>query len=185
MNAPNPFCAVPGGPGGRVESYLAQIRKMGPADIHSVAIGLQAAPTASASATDTYKVPADQDLVVFSLQGYLQFTALATEPTTGILGFLNPDPSERWFMKLQNCNVLLENIDRSQEVFDARSVPMSAISPPVGAPLYYPPDIPYIIPAGHSIRATFALQDTTTAIVGSSTRYGLLLGGALVPIESR
>lgn len=185
--ANNPgFCAPPHDPmalrrgPGRIEAYLAEILKLGPAEIHSVGIGMQATPTATAPATDTYRVPSDQDLVVFSLQGYLQFTTLNTEPTA-ILGYLNLDPSERWFVKAQNCNLKLENTDRNLTVFDARDIPLSAISPPVGAPMYFPPDVPYIIPAGHSLAATFTLNDSTTAIVGSASKYGILLTGALIP----
>lgn len=170
-------------PAGRVASYIQEVLKLSPAQVRSVGLALQATLSNTSPVSDTYTVPADQDLVIFSLQGYLQFNSLAAEPTTGILSFLNPDPSERWFMKAQNCNLKLENLDRSLQVFDARDVPLSAISPPVGAPMFIPPEIPFIVPHKHRLRATFTLQDSTTAIVGSATKYGVLLTGALIPFR--
>ena len=167
-------------PGGRIKAYLAEILELSPAEIRAVGIGLEASATGTSPGTDDYKVPSDQDMVILSLQGYLQFQLLDTEPRA-ILGWLNLNPSERWFVKSQNCEVSLENIDRNLEVFDKRSLPMSAISPPVGAPLYFNPELPFIVPAGHTMRATFTLQDTTTAIVGAATNNGILLGGALIP----
>lgn len=183
LPAPSLLAPVPSPGSGRIKQYLAEILELGPAEIRAVGIGLEANATGTVPGVDTYKVPSDQDLVILSLQGYLQFQLLNTEPTA-ILTWLNLDPSERWFVKTQNCEVSLENIDRSLEVFDARSVPLSAISPPVGAPLYFNPELPFIIPAGHSLRGTFTLKDTTTAIVGAATNYGILLGGALIPKRS-
>lgn len=182
MPANNPPFCNPGQPysQGRIHAYIAEVLQLSPAEIRAVMNGLQGAPTATAPATDTYKVPADQDLIVLSAQGYLQFATLNSEPTA-MLGWLNLDPSERWFVKAQNCNVQLENIDRSLEVMDARALPMSAITPPVGAPAYFNPELPFIVPAGHSLRATFTLNDSNTTIVGGTTTYGILLVGALIP----
>ncbi len=66
-------------------------------------------------------------------------------------------------------------------MFDAGAAPLSAITPPVGVPLQFPLDMPNIVPAGMNLRATFTLQDTTAAVVGNATIYGLLLTGALIP----
>ena len=171
--------------GNRVRGYLEEVLGLSPADCRAVGIGLQASLSSTTPGTDTYQVPSDQDFIGFSIQGYLGFSALATEPTSGILSYLNPDPSERWFMKSQNCTVQLENTDRSYEVFDARELRLSAISPPCGSPLYFPDVAPYLVPAGHRLRATFTLQDSTTAIVGNATTYGILLGGVLIPAAKK
>mgnify|MGYP001585617587 FL=1 len=122
-------------------------------------------------------------MVIFSIQGGLQFNTLSAEPTA-ILTFLNPDPSERWFVKTQNCNVKLQNLDRRLNVFDLRDIPLSMISPPVGAPLYFPPEVPMLVPHKHRLQATFTLQDSTTAVVGSATKYNILLTGALIPFRA-
>ncbi len=168
-------------PPGRIAAYLQEILQLSPAEVRGVALQLSVTLSNSQAATNTYKVPGDQDLVITGIQGFLRFPTLASEPTTGILSYLNPDPSERWFMKSQNCLVSLLNTDRSLEMFEAGATPMSAITPPVGVPLSFPLDMPNIVPAGMNLRATFTLQDTTAAIVGNATIYGLLLSGALIP----
>lgn len=167
-------------PVGRIAAYLQEILMLSPAAIRGVGLGLSATLSNTSSGTFTYKVPSDQELVVFSVHGYLRFPTLNSEPQL-MMGFLNPDPSERWFVKAQNCSVSLTNIDRSLPVFDAQDVPLSSLCPPVGAPLYFPLDAPMVVPAGHNLRATFTLQDATAAIVGNATVYGLMLTGALIP----
>lgn len=181
MPTNEPYCPSPvaGRPSGRIVSYMREVLGLSHADVRGVGINLEATLSSTTPGTDEYMVPSDQDLVIFSIQGYLRFPTLNSEPTL-MLGFLNPDPSERWFVKTQNCLVQLLHKDRSLNVFDARSLPLSAISPPVGATMYFPPETPYILPGSHRIQASFTLQDSTTAIVGSSTAYGVLLTGALV-----
>lgn len=169
----------------RIRGFLREALGLSAADVRGgVGIRLQASLSSTAPGTDTYKVPADQDLLVFSLQGYLRFPTLNTEPTS-MLGFLNPDPSERWFVKSQNCIVQIVDSDRSNlgGVFDNGEIPLSAITPPAGVPMTWPLEAPQIWPSGHTLKATFTLQDSTAAIVGNSTVYGVLLVGALVPHE--
>lgn len=167
-------------PPGKITSYLSEILKLSQADIRGVGIALQATLSSTTPASETYRVPSDQELVILSIQGYLAFSTLNTE-STAILSYLNLDPSERWFVKTQNCTVALTNTDRNLPVFDNRDLRLSAISPPVGAPMNFPVEAPLIVPAGHNLRATFTLQDSTSAIVSGATVYGLLLTGALVP----
>jgi hypothetical protein len=177
----NPVCppglAAPDA--GRITSYLAEILKLSPAQVRGVTIGLEASLANTTQTTDTYKVPGDQDLVVFTIQGYLSFSAINSEPLFDT--YLKLDPSERWFLKSQNCYVDLADIDRSLKVTDARSIPMSAITPPVGQPLVFPVEAPLLFPSNHNVRATFSLIDGTAAVVGNSTKYGLMLTGALIP----
>jgi len=129
-------------------------------------------------------VPADQKLVVFSAQGFLRFTALNTEPTV-MLGSLNPDPSERYLVKAMNCIVQVVDSDRSSigGMFDNGEATLGSIMPPVGAPMTWPVEAPMLFESGHTLKATFTLQDSTTAIVGNNTVYGILLIGALIPTE--
>lgn len=164
----------------RVRGYLSEVLGLSPADVRGVGIRLQASLSNTSPATDSYKVPSDQELVIFSIQGYMRFPTLNTE-NTAILSYLNLDPSERWIVKSQNCIVQLENIDRSLKIFDNAEVPLGAIMPPMGSPMFFPVEAPMLVPSSHNIRGTFTLQDSTSAIVGNSTVYGILMTGALIP----
>ena len=183
----NPYCP-PGevsAPAGSVATFLQEMLSLSPAAVRGVGVTLSAALTNTSPGTVNYRVPADQELVVFSIQGFLRFATLNSE-STAILTWLNLDPSERWFVKTQNCLVALKNVDRSLEVFEGDgSVPLSAITPPVGTPMFFHPVAPCIFNAGHQLRATFTLQDSTSAIVSGSTTYGLLLTGNLIPNRNR
>ncbi len=179
MNAPN-FCPPGLVSGGRISSYIAEILRLSQADVRGVGIGLQATLSSTTPGTDSYRVPSDQELVITTVQGYLAFSTLNSE-STAILGWLNLDPSERWFVKTQNCAVGLVNVDRNLQLFDNRDQRMSAITPPVGVPMQFSLEMPFIVPAGHNLKATFTLQDSTSAIVSGASVYGLLLTGALIP----
>lgn len=186
MPTNEPYCPAPvaGRPQGRIVSYLREVLGISHAQVRGVGINLEASLASGTPGTDEYMVPSDQDLVIYSIQGYLRFPTFNSEPTS-MLGFLNPDPSERWFVKTQNCLVQLLHKDRSLSVYDNKSIPLSAISPPVGAAMYFPPETPYILPGSHRLAASFGLQDTTAAIVGSATFYGVLLTGALIAKGSK
>ena len=185
----NPYCPPPGSPAppaGRIASFLQEALDLSPAVVRGVGVTLSAAlTTTTTQASVKYRVPSDQELIVFSVHGFLKFAAISAEPTA-ILGWLNLDPSERWFVKTQNCNVGVKNFDRSLEMFDGDgAVPMSAITPPVGSPMFFHPEAPCIFNAGHTIQATFTLGDTTAAVVGGSTTYGVILTGNLIPNRAR
>lgn len=184
----NPYCPTPGQavPAGRIASFLQEALDLSPAVVRGVGITLSAALTTSLTqSTVKYRIPADQELIIFSIHGFLKFTTLNSE-TTAILTWLNLEPSERWFVKSQNCNLGLKNFDRSLDVFEGDGVvPMSAITPPVGVPMYFHPEAPCIFNAGHTLQATFTLSDTTAAIVGGSTTYGVVLTGNLIPNRNR
>lgn len=169
----------------RAHDYLAELRRLSPADLQAVVVLLEAAlSTTTTSATDDFKAPGDSDLVIFGVQGFVRMPSLNTEPTT-ILGWLNLVPTERWLVKAQNCLAGLRNVDRKHKVFDGDvDVPLSAIMGPTGFPFIFPPEAPLIIPQSEVLQGTFTLQDTTAAIVGNATRYGLLLSGVLVPRRS-
>lgn len=185
----NPFCVTPDGsppPAGRIASFLQEVLSLSPAVVRGVGVTMSAALTTSTpTGSAKYRVPSDQELVVFACSGFIKFSSLNTEPTA-ILGWLNLDPSERWFVKTQNCSVGLKNVDRSLDVFDGDGVvSMAAITPPVGVPMYWHPEAPNIFNSSHTLQATFTLGDTTSAIVGNSTTYGLLLTGNLIPNRNR
>ena len=167
----------------RVRGYLKEVLGLSPAEVRGgVGIRLQASLANTTPGTDTYKVPADQELVVFSMQGYMRFPTLNTEPFT--VSSANIDPSERWFVKGQNCLVQVVNVDRTLNVFDNAEVPLGSIMPPSGWPMTWPLEAPMLAPSGHILKATFTLQDSTSAVVGNATIYGVMLVGALIPHRS-
>lgn len=166
----------------RIKSYLAELRGLSPADLQAVSISLEAALTsASAPGTDQYKAPGDMDFFAFQVHGYVRMPTLNSEPSA-ILGWLNLPPSERWLVKAQNCLVGLLNQDKNHKFFDGnQDLELAAIMPPMGIPLVFPPEAPMVLNSGSTIKATFTLQDSTTAIIGNSTKYGVVLTGVLVP----
>lgn len=189
MSNNNPFCNPDGSPkvpAGRIASFLQEALDLSPAVVRGVGVTMSAAlSTSTTQSTVKYRVPADQELIVFSVHGFLKFSSLNTE-TTAILGWLNLDPSERWFVKTQNCNVAVKNFDRGLDMFDGDgAIPMSAITPPVGVPMFFHPEAPCIFNAGHTIQTTFTLGDTTAAIVGGTTTYGVVFTGNLIPNRDR
>lgn len=188
MTTNNPYCN-PDGSGapaaGRIASFLQEALDLSPAVVRGVGVTLSASLSNTSPGVVKYRVPGDQELVVFSIHGFIRFSSLSTEPTA-ILTWLNLDPSERWFVKTQNCSVGLKNVDRSLDVFEGDgTVPLSAIAPPVGSPMFFHPEAPCIFNAGHTLQATFTLNDSTSAVVGNATTYGLILTGNLIPNRNR
>lgn len=179
---PSQFCPPSrnNSPQSRIKSYLEELLQLSPADLRPLQLTLQASLNSTTAGSSDYKIPKDQDAFIFSMQGFVRMPTLNTEPQT-ILGYLNLDPSERIYVKTQNCLVQLQNIDRSYTVMEENSLPLSAITPPYGSPLYYPVEAPLVLPAGHTFKATFTLQDSTAAIIGNASNYGISLMGILLP----
>ena len=98
-----------------------------------------------------------------------------------MLTWMNLDPSERVLVKAANCIVQVENTTRNYKFFEHREATLSSLMPPMGMPLQWPVETPLPVPAKHSLKATFTLQDSASATVGASTDYGVLLSGVLVP----
>lgn len=164
-----------------VAAYLAELLRLSPAQLRGVGIDLRKRLGATTlSGTDTYSVPSDQDLVVYGITGYYRSSALATEPVLNA-NFTQFSPAELQLARLSNVIATLENKDRNLPVFDARGVHLSAITPPLGSKLVFPVQAPLLFPATHTVKATFAIQDTTAAVVGNDADYGLILEGILIP----
>lgn len=176
---------VPGVPfvARRVGAWIDEIRQLDSGQVQGVTVALQATlGSATTSGTSTYKIPSNYNLAILQMHAYLRFTALNTEDQT-VIGYLNLDPTERWLVKAQNCLVTLDNKDRKLKYIENFAVPLAAFMPPMGYPFVLPPEAPGIVQEDETLEATFALQDTTTDIVGNNTVYGLLLSGALVPLK--
>ena len=172
----------PGSSASRVRSYLAEVLGLSPADLRAIAIPLQATLSSATPGTDKYSVPADQELVVFSVQGYLRFNNIGSEPNA--IGNSNVTHDERVLIKSQNCLVQLENTDRQYKLFDGRDQCLAGITPPYGAPLYFPVETPMVVPASHNLKATFTLQDVSITGYSVASIYGITLAGVLIPKRS-
>lgn len=181
MNAACPPGMKAPASGAGIADYLTELLRLSPAQLRGVGIDLRARlSTAALQGTDTYNVPADQDLVIFGISGYYRSSLLATEPVLNV-AFTQFSPAELQVARASNCIVGLENKDRNLPVFDARAIVLAAITPPMGAKLQFPVQAPLLVPRTHTLRASFALQDTTAAVVGNPADYGLLLEGILIP----
>lgn len=173
---------------GRIRTYLDELRRLQPNELQAIIINMEALLSSSVlTLADTYKAPGNMDLFIFQVQGYIRFPALNAEPTT-FLGFLNLTPTERFLVKAQNCAVNLQNRDRKHRYIDSgqtgAGTTVATLMPPAGYPIVYPPEAPLMLPKNEILEATFALQDSTAAVVGGATRYGLTLTGVLVPRET-
>lgn len=178
-------CAVPDAEDvrkGDIARYLGELLKLSPGDLRAVGIGLTAELGSSAlSGSDEYKVPGDSDLVIYQVQGGFASNALASEVALNAGVFTHFSPSELAAVRLANCLVTMTNKDRQLPFFDNGGVRLSTITPPVGAPQFLPPMAPYLVPSGITLRAEFALQDSTAAVAGQLGDYTLYLGGFLIP----
>lgn len=166
--------------GGRVLNYLIEALSLSPAQLQAIALTLQGRANTTTPVTDTYKVPADMDFIAVAMSGYILLPNLATEPTA-ILTWLNLEPSERIYVKAQNCLLKLENIDRSLKVTESRDLPLVSITPPFGAPINWALETSLVVPSNHTLKATFSLQDSTAATLGAASDYGVRLDGVLIP----
>ena len=167
-----------GGNGGGVVSYLQELLKLSPAQVIGVGIHIKRRlSTAALSGAAEYKVPSDRDLVVFRVRPSWQSTALATEvAVNAIFTAFNYNDLER--VRLGNCRVQLLNKDRQLKVFDNEDLLLSSIK---DEPLEFNGNAPLLVPATHTLQATFSLTDNTAAVVGVAADYGVILEGVLIP----
>lgn len=171
---------LPGKPStvGGIASYLAELLQLSPAQLRGVAILLQKRlGTGTTSGSDEYRVPADQDLVVFQMHSSWRSVALAAEVAINAI-FTAMDYSTLERARKANALVSLQNKDRNLAIFDNRAVPLSAMH---DTPMYFPANAPLLVPATHTLKADFSLQDTTAAVVGQDADYGIVLTGILIP----
>lgn len=171
---------IPGKPGhgAGVAAYLKELLELSPAELRGVSVLLEKRlSTGTTSGSDQYRVPADQDLVVYQIHSTWRSSALATEvAVNAVFTAFSMDDMER--VRLSNCVVALQNKDRNLAVFENRAMRMNAMR---DTPLYYPAEAPLLVPATHTLQADFSLQDTTAAVVGNAADYSLVLTGILIP----
>lgn len=174
---------IPGIPGkpsdnGGVVAYLKELLQLSPAQLIATSIVMQKRLSAAVlNGTDEYRVPADRDLVIFQIQTGWKPTLIATEVAVNAIftAFTTEDLAE---VRTGNCLVNVLNKDRQLKVFDARDMPMNTIRK---TPLYFPANAPMLVPATHTLQASFTLQDPTAAVVGVASDYVITLTGVLIP----
>jgi len=163
---------------GSIVAYLSELLKLSPAQLIGTSILMQKRlSTATTSGSDEYRVPADRDLVVFQIQSTFRSSLIATEVATNAI-FTAHTLDDLEEIRSSNCLVGILNKDRQLKVFDNRDIPLNAIRK---TPIYFPAMAPLLIPATHTLQATFTLQDTTAAVVGAAADYGVMLTGVLIP----
>lgn len=165
--------------GGSVVSYLKDLLRLSPAQLRGVGILLEKRLGAGTLVgSDEYRVPADQDLVVFQMSPSFRSTSWATEAALNAAVFTSMNPEQMERVRLNNVTVALTNKDRNLSVFDARAIKLGSLR---DTPMYFPANAPLLVPATHTLKADFAVQDATAAVVGNDADYGLLLTGILIP----
>lgn len=168
----------PGAPAGGIVAYLSELLKLSPAQLIATTVLLQKRLTAAApSGSDEYRIPADRDFVVFQIHSVWKPTLLATEAVLNAV-MAPPHFEDYAWTRLSNCLVGLQNKDRNLKIFDARDVPLGMM---YKTPLYFPANAPLLVPSTHTLKADFTLQDTTAAIAGVASDYGIALTGVLIP----
>ena len=137
--------------------------------------------TTTTSDTRVFRNRATHSMLILSIRGHLAFNAITSE-TLAITGIGNPFILDRAMMKAMNCRLQLSNQDRQIPLFEGgQDLALSTILPEVGgAPIYYDP--PHIVLPGQTVLLSSALQDTTGAIVGASTDYGVNLDVVFVRV---
>lgn len=132
--------------------------------------------TSTTSGTQTFRVRSTHVLLIKSIRGHLAFNAVTGE-TLAITGVGNPGVLERMQIKAMNCRMTLENQDRTIPLFaGGQDLPLSQILTNLGGkPLEFDP--PHIVLPGQTLSLATTLQDTTGAIVGGSTDYGVQVDG--------
>lgn len=162
----------------------AGIKKQGRLFVRPALITLEGVLTSAiASATDEYRVPADEVLLVREMRGHFAFDNVDGEALA--LGNFNAMTPEQYVVaKARNCTLLIERADRGVKVTQEASLVLGDILTAVGgAPIRFDEGSPgWIIPPAETLKLTAALIDT--AAPGQSSRYGVVMTGSLLSIVS-
>lgn len=166
----------------RIHALMEEIRQLSPEDYRLIEVPLMVALSTSAtSGTDTFRALTTHHFVIKELRGHILIRDVTSE-TVAVSNYGNPSYRDRIAIKANNCRVTLQNTDRSQKVFESSNNLNlgSFMRVSGGAPIVVDP--PHILPAGETLEATFTLVDTTSAVVGGTSKveYGLILVGHYV-----
>lgn len=162
----------------------AGIKKQGRLFVRPAIVTLEGVLTsATASATDEFRVPADEVLLVRELRGHFAFDNVDGEALA--LGNFNAMTPEQYVIaKARNCTLLLERTDRALKITQEASLVLGDIlSASGGQPIRFDEGSPgWIVPPSETIKLTAALIDTVAT--GQSSRYGVVMTGSLLSIVS-
>lgn len=160
---------------------LVELQNLNFTDLQAVSITFEKAlSTSKLTDYDEFKIPSEEDFIGTRLQAYMRFPTLNTEPTL-ILGWQNPPFPERLAIKGQNCTFQLQTRDKSRAHIDNHDGTLLSILPPWGEPMQWTLEAPFKAFSNVVLRATFTLQDSTAAIVGNETIYGIRFDGFYIP----
>jgi len=164
---------------GELRSYLQELVEMSNSALQAIVLPLEALLGAAVlTASEEYRIPAEFNLAIFQIHTDWRSTALATEPAlnAAITSLDLPGLAQA---RLSNIKATLQLKDRKLDVFENGDVAMSAL---FKNPAFFLPNAPLLIPAGSTLKADFAVQDSTAAVIGNNAYYGIILTGALIPI---
>lgn len=170
----------------RVRNFLSEFSKpmsgseLGPEDYREVLAVLKSTlSTSTTSGSPTYRVPTTHNLLIHRIVGFVAMNDVSTE-TLAVSTVGNPSVVDRDLIKGGNCRVDLMNSDRKHKIIDEVNVPLSLFMKAQG--IEFP--IPHVVPAGETVEATLALQDTETGVVGSAAQYGIVLVATLIRVKA-
>ena len=148
------------------------------------------ASTATTGTAAEFKVPDNEDFLIYEVRGYLAFDDWGSEVTAfaGILDNSNNgniSPRERAYIKASNCKISLINKDSKLPIIDEASgaLVLSSILAELGAPplMYGGPTRPaFIVPHGQVMKMTATLAKGLATIAGATTDYGITLTGVML-----
>lgn len=135
-------------------------------------VTLPTSASAYSATYDTFVSKSDQILLISEIRPIVAIRAVTSETLTITnVGNLN-SVREREAMKAGNARATLKLPDQNWDLTeDAVALPLNT------APIILPRGRELVIPPTQKVRMTVALTDTTAAIVGGSTDYGVLLIG--------
>lgn len=170
-------CGMPGPAEGaqvdRIKSYLAELKDIGPGDYEIVTVTLKKSLLAgTTTGNDTYPAPGNRQIIIGEIHPHLALINAAGE-SLAIANLGNPSLADREILKMMNCRVQLQVKNHSLDLFQNASKTISLNSlrkRPMN--LWH---APYIVPMGGLLQMDATLVDTTAAVVGGETEYGLML----------
>lgn len=179
----------------RMAAYYAEVARQAhayvngqPGRVRGVMIPLRKALLAGTTTGEaTYRVPQGYNLDIKAITGTLGWTDWGTEAAVDVEIAEGPaatslPPLHRMALKASNCQILLEIQDAAVKITEGDQIYLSDILNKV-IPLGRDDAPGLVVPSGDTVKATLTLQDSQANIVGNSTRYGVILIGALVACE--
>lgn len=166
--------------------------RLTPADLRAVAIPLYAILTSTTTnGTDRYTVPNNSRFIITDVLPHVAITVPSGETDgfgvwqeTGAENtlFETGQAIDRIFAKAMNARCTLDMTNDALEFFIRNQFSLSDLmGAPGGEVPYLDEYYPWVLPPGTQLQFDVTLQDTAGS--GTSTQYGVLLTGAMIPAE--